>query len=192
MLNSPRNPVTELLDALHRGAPDAQQRLWQAVYHELYQMAQVQMAREPAGRTLQPTALMNEAYIKLFGGLDARFENRRHFFAAAARAMRQIRVDYARRRGSMKRGGANAQKSETSAAGVAAFDEDPAEVMAVDEVLEKLEIHDAELAEVVHLRYFAGLSVDQTAELLAISPRTVDNRWKCARAWLHKALVGQC
>lgn len=186
--------VTQLLAALGHGDLSARDKLLQAVYEELHRMARAQMAREAPGRTLQPTALVHEAYLRLFPkcsatatGDDAGFTNRRHFFGAAARAMQQIRVDDARKRGRLKRGGKE-HRMEAYAMPPPVFEQDPAEVLALDEAMAGLQEQHPELAEVVRLRYFVGLSLDETAEVIAVAPRTVGNRWRLARAWLYDAL----
>lgn len=187
--------VTHILNHAASGDPAARKQLWDLVYHELRQMAADQMALESPGRTLQPTALVHEAYFRLCAAAgNGHFENRRHFFAAAANAMRQIRIDDARRRGRLKRGGpahggaARPQPRPEDNGEPAAFDDDPAELLAVEEALAALEKEQPDLAELVQLRFFAGLDIDQTAEVLGVAPRTVDNRWRIARAWLHRAL----
>ncbi|MBI5764497.1 MAG: sigma-70 family RNA polymerase sigma factor [Planctomycetes bacterium] len=184
--------LTRLLAASVNGDSEARKRLWQLVYDELHSMARAQMACERAGRTLQPTALLHEAYLKLMAGGDGHFENRRHFFAAAANAMQQIRVDDARRRRRIKRGGGtepdrlNADSMEP-----AQFEQDGAEVLALDESLARLQDEHPDLAEVVRLRYFAGLSAEETADVIGVSVRTVANRWRMARAWLYDRLGGE-
>lgn len=202
------SPVTELLAAAGRGDGGAHERLWALVYDELHRVARRQMADEAPGHTLQTTALVNEAYLRLIGDVDVQWANRRHFFAAAAKAMRRIRIDDARRRGRLKRGGPQpgneasrqqGNKVDASAARAkrvpldeaVVFDDDPAEVLAVDEALSKLEQKDPRKAEIVQLRYFAGLTVDETADALGISPRTVDREWVFARAWLKRNLSGE-
>ncbi len=189
------NAITKILSHIASGDVAARQQLWNLVYQELRQMAADQMALESPGRTLQPTALVHEAYFRLCAAAgNGHFENRRHFFAAAARAMRQIRIDDARRRGRLKRGGpahggaARSQCRSDDNGEPAAFDDDPVELLAVEEALATLEKEQPDLAELVQLRFFAGLDIDQTAEVLGVAPRTVDNRWRIARAWLHRAL----
>lgn len=185
----PAGFVTQLLDDVGRGDPSALARLWELVYEELHRLAEAQVWREGAGWSLQPTALVNEAYMRLMVDGDGSFQNRRHFFAAAANAMRRIRVDYARRQGAMKRGGA-LDREDADKADLADFESDPLEILDLDAALTRLEQERPMLSEIVQLRYFAGLSVDETAELLEVSPRTVDNRWRLARAWLFDALSG--
>ncbi len=180
-------PVTQLLAAAGRGEPGAHERLWNAIYEELHTVARRQMALEPPGWTLQPTALIHEAYLRLFGKDAEGWANRQHFFAAAARSMRQIRVDYARKRNSAKRAvGARAQGGNDDRV---SFDDDPTEILAIDEALKHLEAERPRLAEVVVLRFFAGLTIDEAAEALEVSPRTVDADWRLAKAWLHRALT---
>jgi RNA polymerase sigma factor (TIGR02999 family) len=179
-------PVTELLAAVSDGEASAQSRLWSLIYDELHAVAQRQMASEPPGRTLQPTSLVHEAYLRLFGDQHVHWANRRHFFAAAAQAMRRIRIDEARRRTRRKRSGGRQQVPVDDAA--VAFDQDPIEVLAVDEALVRLQRADPRQAEVVLLRYFAGLTVEETANALDVSPKTVNNDWRFARAWLHREL----
>ena len=186
-MSSPTSsPVTLLLDAVVQGDESAQNRLWSVIYDELHRLAQQQMANEAPGRTLQTTALVHEAYLRLMGGEDVHWSNRRHFFGAAARAMRQIRIDDARRRHRLKRGGGERPRRLQEDPGV--FDQDPADVLAINEALDKLEQRDSRQAEVVMLRYFAGLSIDECASAMGVSPRTVDADWRLARAWLHREL----
>ncbi len=180
------SPVTELLAAVGRGEDSAQEALWAVVYDELRRVARGQMAGEASDLTLQPTALVHEAYFRLFDSQDVQWSSRRHFFAAAAKAMRRIRIDDARKRKRLKRGGA--ERPAHLAEEPPLFDQDPVEVLAVDEAVDKLEQLDPRKARVVMLRYFAGLTVDETADALDVSPRTVDNEWRLARAWLHREL----
>lgn len=178
--------VTRLLTAAAGGDPAAVNRLWSAVYEELHRLARYQLARERGRCSLDSTTLVHEAYLRLVGPEPVEWENRRHFFGAAARAMRQIRVDDARRRGSAKRGGNHQPGSLEDPPPF--FDDDPLEVLAVDEALRALEQVAPRRAEVVLLRYFIGLSVNETAAVLDIAPRTVDEEWRFARAWLHREL----
>ena len=134
MAVSPPNPVTELLAAACEGDSDAQGRVWSLIYDELRRIAQHQMSKEAPGRTLQPTALVHEAFLRLVPGDHAKWESRRHFFGAAANAMHQIRVDDARKRNRLKRGGGD--RPEALAHGPRVFDQDPSEVLAVNEALE--------------------------------------------------------
>ncbi len=190
-----RKPITQLLASVGRGDESAQERLWLLIYEELRGMARREMAHEAAGRTLQPTALVHEAYFRLVANDDVQWNDRRHFFGAAAKAMRQILVDDARKRKSLKRGGERSDPASALGANAspparspAVFESDPAEVLAIHEGLDRLALHDPRKAEVVMLRYFAGLTVDETAEALGVSPRTVDNDWSFARTWLYREL----
>ena len=180
--------LTQLMAAASRGERAAQDRLWRLIYDELHQIAGAQMGREQPGRTLQTTALIHEAYLRLTGGSQSQWANRGHFFAAAAEAMRRIRVDDARKRGRIKRGGG--QPSFPMIDEPAADDRDATEVLAVNDALAKLEECAPRQAEIVKLRYFAGLTGEETAEALGVSPRTVDSDWRMARAWLHRELGG--
>jgi len=180
------NPITQLLAAVGQGDESASERLWTAIYEELHSLAQRQMANEAPGGTLQPTSLVHEAYLRLLGGEDVHWNNRRHFFAAAAKAMRQIRIDDARKRKRLKRGGG--QKPEVLQEGPPVFDQDPIEVLAIDEALRKLGSTDPRKAELVALRYFAGLTMDEIAHAMGLPARTVDREWSFARAWLHREL----
>lgn len=178
--------LTILLHAVENGDGRARERLWQAVYEQVYRLAQSQIAHDKLRNTLQPTALVHEAYLRLMAGHEVHWSNRRHFFAAVAEALRRIRVDYARKRESLKRGG-GVLTAELRHEPIA-DEPDPAELLAVNDALTRFEKVDAARAEVVRLRYFAGLSVDETADVLGISPRTVDNHWRVARTWLYRAL----
>jgi RNA polymerase sigma factor (TIGR02999 family) len=179
--------VTQLLATVSGGDAGSQDRLWSLIYDELRLLAQQQMAAEAPGHTLQPTALVHEAYFRLFGENPVQWSNRGHFFTAAAEALRRIRIDDARRRGRFKRGGGQRPASITEEPAV--FDQDPVEVIAVGEALEELKQTAPRQAEVVKLRYFTGLTGDECAAVLEIAPRTVDKDWALARAWLHRKLT---
>ncbi len=180
------SPITQLLDATADGDSAATTKLWSVVYDEVHRLARAQLAHEGQGCSLQTTSLVNEAYLRLVGDGRVEWANRRHFFAAAAQAMRRILVDDARTRGRLKRGGG--QTPGPLPDGLPAPEEDPAKVLAIDEALQKLEQADPRRAELVMLRYFAGLSIDETAAALDVSPRTVETGWRFAKAWLHREL----
>ena len=181
--------VTRILSALEQGDTHAAEQLLPLVYDELRRLAAEKMAQEKPGQTLQATALVHEAYLRLVDEERARrWNSRGHFFAAAAEAMRHILVDRARRKRSRKRGGDRARLVLDEANLAAA--EDSEEVLAVDEALTGLAAADARAAELVKLRYFAGLSIPEAAEALNISPRSADRLWAYARAWLRRAIAG--
>ncbi len=188
MPTQPPSMVTELLAAVGQGDADAHERLWSLVYDELHRVAKRQMAGEKPGRTLQTTVLVNEAYLRLVGNENVQWANRRHFFAAAAKVMREIRTDDARRRNRLKRGGTTKRRRDVAAEEPPVFDQDPVEVLAVDEALRKLEQSDPRKAEVVMLRYFGGLNREEIAQALAVSASTVDKDWRFARTWLYREL----
>jgi len=181
--------VTELLEAAATGDPKAAEELLPLVYEELRTLATRRMAQEVSGHTLQPTALVHEAWLRLGGGKEARFENRAHFFGAAAEAMRRILIERARRRQAAKRG-----------SGVAPLDVDEIEIpspavdddslLAVNEALEKFSTLDPRKAELVKLRYFVGLNFEETAETLGITVPTAKQWWAYARAWLTVEMRG--
>ena len=178
--------ISQLLHDASDGDTVARNRLWSATYDELRQLAKAQLAKEGPGCTLQTSLLVNEAYLRLAGNEPVSWANRRHFFGAAAQAMRRIIVDAARNRRRIKRGGG--QMPEALLNDPAVFDRDLAELLAVDEALGGLERADPRRAEVVALRYFAELSIGETAQALGVSSRTVDTEWRFARAWLHREL----
>ncbi len=182
--------VTHILSKIEAGDLQASERLLPLVYEELRKLAAAKMTRENPGQTLQATALVHEAYLKLVDTEKAKhWDSRGHFFAAAAEAMRQILVNHAIRKGRPKHGGDLARVDLQDNLGLAA-DAD-SDVIALDEALDGLAATDAEAAEVVKLKYFAGLPLPQIAELLNISPRTADRRWAYARAWLHQELQAE-
>lgn len=162
------------------------ERLLPLVYDHLRGIARQRMAAERADHTLQPTALVHEAYLRLVGERDLPWQNRAHFFAAAAEAMRRILLDHAKARGRFKRGGGR-RAAAASLAELAAA-EDPDEILALDEAFRRLDSESPQAAAVVRLRFYGGLSVDETAAALEISPRQVDRLWAFARAWLFRAL----
>ena len=179
--------VTALLADSRNGDISAADRLLSAVYDELHHLAKVHRAQNRRDGTLNTTALVHEAYFKLVDGDRLPFDGRAHFFGAAARAMRQVIVDDARRRNRAKRGG-GVRPTSLSSVGEVGGDEPAAEILALDEALKRFEAVDPRAARVVECRYFAGLTVEETAEALGISPTTVKREWAAARAWLYRAL----
>ena len=178
--------VTQILSQVESGDSNAAQQLLPLVYDELRKLAAQKLANEKPGQTLQPTALVHEAYLRLVGSQseDAQlpsYKDRGHFFAAAATAMRRIIIDTARRKKTRKRGGAF-QRQPLEAIAAPEADE---EMLALDEALDKLAIQDPAKARLVELRYFAGLTGEQAAAVLGISPTTADRHWAYARAWLQ-------
>ena len=180
--------VTRLLRAAAAGDTRAPSELLQMVYAQLRAIAQRRMEGERQGHTLQATALVHEAYVRLLGREDAAWEGRAHFFRAAAEAMRKILIDHARARNAEKRGGGKAALSITNVADLA-DNADPAGILALDDAMVRFEKVDRQAAEVVRLRFYAGLSVEAVADTLDISPRTVRRDWAFARAWLRDTLV---
>ena len=170
------------------GKPEALDDLLPLVYKELHRQAASFLRKERPGHTLQTTELINEAYLKLIDRRDVNWESRTHFFAVAAQAMRRILVDYARAKHREKRGGDNIKLSLEEATLVAAK-EKGVDLIALDEALNKLAEFDAQQAHVVELRYFSGLSLEETAEALHVSRATVARDWEAARAWLHRELT---
>lgn len=184
--------VTQLLAAWGAGDREALDALLPAVYAELRRQAQRALRREAAGHTLQPTALVHEAYLRLVSQQPVRLESRAQFFGIAARCMRQVLVDAARTRQAAKRGG-GAQAVTLSAvdaagAGASAGADDDVDVLALEEALERLAAMDPEQARLVELRYFAGLTLDETAAALGVSTATVSREWAVARRWLRREL----
>ena len=184
---SPRE-VTRLLQAWCSGDRKALEELMPLVHGELHRLAHRYMLRERAGHTLQTTALVNEAYLKLIGATKVRWQNRAHFFAISAGLMRRILVDFARTRGSRKRGG-DVRKVELDETRVASPGRDT-DLIALDSALNSLAAVDPRQAKVVELRFFGGLGVDETAEVLGISPRTAKREWAAAKLWLLRDMKG--
>ena len=180
--------VTVILNAIDQGDPLATEQLLPLVYEELRELAAARMALEKPGQTLDATALVHEAYLRLVGPADGqRWENRRHFFAAAAEAMRRILVENARRKKSRKHGGALV-RHEIDAKDLVADTRDPLEILAVQESRDHLAEKSPRKADVVKLRYFLGCTIPEAAEILGIAPKTAEEDWTYARAWLRRAL----
>ena len=186
MSGQPRRDVTALLMAWRDGDEDALRHLTPLVYDELHRLAERYMRGEQAGHTLQTTALVNEAYIRLVDSSRVRWQNRAHFFAVAAQLMRRILVDFARRRRYQKRGGD--WRQVTLAEGFDVATNVNPDLVAVDEALEELAKLDARKAQVVELRFFGGLTLEETAEALKVSTDTVGRDWRAAKAWLTREL----
>jgi RNA polymerase sigma factor (TIGR02999 family) len=180
--------LTEILNAVERGDTQAASQLLPLVYDELRRLASQKLAQENPGQTLQPTALVHEAYLRLAGDKTQprSFKDRGHFFAAAAAAMRRILIDNARRKRAQKRGG-DMERQTLEAVAAPEPDED---LLALDEALEKLASRDPLKARLVELRYFAGLTGEEAADVLGISPTTADRHWAYARAWLRAEVGG--
>jgi RNA polymerase sigma factor (TIGR02999 family) len=189
---TPEPPALDLTLLLHRvnaGEAQANEDLIESVYAQLRKIAQNQISRERSDHTLQPTELVHEAYLKMAGHLEHHeWKNRAHFFGAAAEAMRRILINYARSRNTAKRG--SGRRPEAINVVELAEDQDPDQILLVDEAIQQLRNMDPKLGELVHLRFFAGLSIEQTAEVLETSPRTVARHWKFARAWLTRTIEG--
>jgi|RhiMethySRZTD1v2_1073278.scaffolds.fasta_scaffold456952_2 RNA polymerase sigma factor (TIGR02999 family) len=180
--------VTRILSAIEAGDPHAAAQLLPLVYDELRGLAAARMAAEPAGQTLQPTALVHEAYLRLVGGADRGWDSRGHFFAAAAEGMRRIVVETARRKKRLKHGGGR-ERVDVELADLPTRLL-PDDLLALDEALGGLEQLDPVKAKLVTLRYFAGLTIEQAAEVLNISRVTAHRYWTFARAWLHRQMTG--
>jgi RNA polymerase sigma factor (TIGR02999 family) len=181
--------ITELLRALSAGRNEVADQLMPLVYRELHRLAQGYMARERPGHTLQPTALVNEAYLRLINKADLPWQDRQHFYAVAAREMRRVLVDLARVRHAQKRGGADARRVDLDEV-VIYSEENLADLLVLNDALERLGAIDPRQRKIVDLRCFGGLTVDEVAETLGLSARTVTREWNFAKAWLHEQLVG--
>ncbi|MFT6862061.1 MAG: RNA polymerase sigma factor (TIGR02999 family) [Akkermansiaceae bacterium] len=177
--------VTQILSKLERGESSSADLLT-AVYEELRNLARAKMSRERPGHTLQATALVHEAWMSLGGSSQSHWENRRHFFGAAAEAMRRILVDHARKQGARKRGG-GAVAVELVESMIEA-NAPPDEILALHEVLTELELEDPQAAELVKLRYFIGLTMQEAADALGLKKRTTEGLWEYGRAWLRRRL----
>ncbi len=178
--------LTRILDRVQQGEPKAAAELLPLVYEELRRIAAHKMASEPPGHTLQPTALVHEAWLRLTGEEDAKFQNRSYFFAAAAEAMRRVLIDNARRKQAQKRG-ANLERVDLEDVNVAARGDDTT-LLLIDEARAKLAREDPPSADLVKLRFFAGLTNEQAARTLGISERSAKRCWTFARAWLYAEL----
>ena len=191
--------VTRILSAIEQGDPHAAEQLLPVVYEELRRLAAQRLAEEKPGQTLQATALVHEAYLRLVaspgrepGESEQRWDSRGHFFAAAAEAMRRILIDQARRKGSGKRGGDRQRVELDAGVLLASPNNDPAEdLLALDEALQQFEREDPSKARLVKLRYFAGLTIEEAAQALGISVATAKRRWVYARSWLYGKLHGR-
>jgi RNA polymerase sigma factor (TIGR02999 family) len=180
------NDVTAILRAAQKGDPSAADRLLPLVYDELRKLAQARMAQLPRGQTLQPTALVHEAYLRLIGKEDLQIDGRRHFFFVAARAMRDILVEQARSKAGPKRGG-DRQRMELND-DIAIENSTADEVLSLNDALADLEKEDPVKAQIVNLRYFTGMNMNEVADVLGMSERTVHRHWRFIRAWLKSRL----
>ena len=178
--------ITSILESIEEGDPKAADELLPLVYGELRKLAASRMAHEAPNQTLQPTALVHEAWLRLVGKDNPQFANRAHFFAAAAEAMRRILIEKARRKKAIRHGGSH-QRVDMEDLEVAAPSNDD-ELLAVNEALDKLAAQNKVEAELVKLRYFVGMTLEEAAEVLGISARTADNYWAHARAWLFREI----
>ena len=180
--------VTQILSAIEQGDPHAAEQLLPLVYAELRKLAAQKLSQEERGQTLDATALVHEAYVRLVGSeTQQQYHDRSHFFAAAAIAMRRILIDNARRKRAVRHGGGRLRESLPDVASSAPDDE----LLALDEALQKLTAQDPIKGRLVELRYFAGLTGEQTASVLGLSPSTADRYWAYARAWLQAEIRGQ-
>jgi RNA polymerase sigma factor (TIGR02999 family) len=181
--------ITRMIAGIQQDDPKAADELLPLVYEELRKLAASKMANEAAGHTLQPTALVHEAWLRLVGNQNQTFAGRAHFFAAAAEAMRRILIDKARRKRALRHGGGQ-QRVDVQEVNLASTVDDD-QMLAVNEALDKLAAQNKSEAELVKLRYFVGMSLEEAAEVLGISARTADNYWAHARAWLFREIKSQ-
>ena len=187
-----RSDITRLLQEWQAGSAQALDRLIPLVYRELHTLASRYLSRERSDHTLQPTALVNEAYLKLVGQRAVDWQNRSHFFGIAAQLMRRIIVDHARHDGRSKRGGGIASISIDDADPAApAAAVDPADAFVLDQALTRLEALDPQQGRIVELRYFGGLTIEETAAVMRLSTGTVKRDWVVARAWLYREMTGE-
>jgi len=187
--SSKTHQVTELLDAWSRGDKEALDKLMPLVYEELRRLARQHMRRERAGHTLQTTALVNEAYLRLVDQRRAQWQNRAQFFGVAAQLMRRILVDHARSRHRLKREG-DAHKVSLDQAATVSHEQSP-ELLALDEALKRLEAMNERMGRIVELRFFGGLSIEETAEVLKVSAGTVMKDWTFAKAFMHETISNE-
>jgi RNA polymerase sigma factor (TIGR02999 family) len=185
---TPSSDVTALLQSWNGGDPRALEELMPVVYSELHRLARAHLRGERVDHTLQATALVNEAYVRLVGQTRVRWQNRAHFFGTAAQLMRRILVDHAREHRSAKRGGGATRVELDEALGAA--EERDIDLLALDAALERLELLDARQSRLVVLRFFGGLTIDEAAEVLGVSPATAKREWTTARIWLRRELSG--
>src|SRR5437762_290531 len=182
-----RSEITQWLSVCKGGDTEALESLLPLVYEELHQQAVRAFHRERAGHTLQPTALVNEVYLRLVNQREMKWQNRAQFFGIAAQMMRRILVSHARARRAEKRGGGETRIMLDEA--LAPAPQRDVNLLAVDEALTRLESIDPEKSRMVELRFFSGLSVEETAEVMGVSPRTIDRQWQMAKAWLHREIT---
>ncbi len=182
--------ITQLMDAMEQGDPHAARKMFPLIYEELRKVAGHWLAQEKPGQTLQPTALVNEAYLRLVGAAQPqKFDTAGHFFAAAAESMRRILVEHARRRNALKRGGQRQRQALDSELIAGPSDAKPIEdLLALDDALNKLAVEDPSKSELVKLRYFAGLTLEQASQALGISQSTADRWWAYAKAFLYQEI----
>ena len=183
------NEITLVLEAIGRGENCASEELLPLVYAELRRHASIRMAHEGYGQTLQPTALVHEAWLRMFGDGERRWQNRAHFFGAAANAMRRILIENARRKSRLKRGG-DQLRVDVEQVELAATTPDE-KVLLIDDALEKLQTQDPEKAKVVVMKFFGGLTNQQVAESMAVTERTIERHWAYAKAWLFQSIRAQ-
>lgn len=191
MENRSTGDLTRLLADAAAGRPNAARELLPLVYRSLRDLAERHMAGERGEHTLQATALVHEAYLRLVGASDVGWDSRAHFYGAAAEAMRRILIEHARRVGTKKRGGAwKSNRCEIANVADLAHEDNVCEALEIDAAIEALKEEDARAASIIHLRFYTGLSIDETASALNVAPSTVDREWRYARAWLLRYLQG--
>ncbi len=182
----PKNQITHLLQRVNEGDQEALNNLLKLVYDEVKKIASRYLSNEYGKRTIQTTELVHEAYLRLVGNKNLSLENRKHFFGSIANSMRQILVDNARQRNAIKRGSG---KTKITLDKVAVFSsEKDEEILTLNDALTKLDSFDSRLCKIVELRFFTGLTIEETAEILSISPATVKRDWRLAKAWLYKEM----